>query len=341
MWDGLAKTAQFSDALGENVIPVILTANLLEGNTTNVYLVTVPVDAKKYEGRMALAIKGAAVSAQKETRATMAAYGTFKVAESNWNEAAETEQDVSATQAEQLQSQIEAILGTIQDARTAAGEAAASASEAEASAGDAESNATAAETSANAAAEAAKKAANSVAHVPYIGNNNHWFVWDAVTGAYVDTGVYATGQDGKDGSTIVADGLYGFDVDPDSGALRLYYTGDTPPDFSLAADGHLIYKLSPDVSVDIGKVQGDTGPQGPAGDTGPAGPQGEKGDTGPEGPRGPQGEQGIQGPAGPEGPQGPAGHTPVKGTDYWTAADQASMVQDVLAALPTWTGGSY
>ena len=44
---------------------------------------------------------------------------------------------------------------------------------------------------------------------------------------------------------------------------------------------------------------------------------------------------------GPAGPQGPAGHTPVKGTDYWTAADQTSMVNDVLAALPTWSGGAY
>ena len=59
-----------------------------------------------------------------------------------------------------------------------------------------------------------------------------------------------------------AAGLFGFDVDPDTGQLRLYYTGDTPPDFSLDADGHLIYKLSPDVSVDIGKVQGTQGDPG-------------------------------------------------------------------------------
>ena len=38
---------------------------------------------------------------------------------------------------------------------------------------------------------------------------------------------------------------------------------------------------------------------------------------------------------------GPAGYTPVKGTDYYTAADKAEMVNAVLAALPTWTGGSY
>lgn len=67
---------------------------------------------------------------------------------------------------------------------------------------------------------------------------------------------------GTDGATMPAAGLFGFDVDADTGQLRLYYTGDTPPDFSLDADGHLIYKLSPDVSVDIGKVQGAQGNPG-------------------------------------------------------------------------------
>lgn len=55
----------------------------------------------------------------------------------------------------------------------------------------------------------------------------------------------------------------------------------------------------------------------------------------------------IMGPAGPEGPVGPQGDkgepgkTPVKGTDYFTDADKAELVNSVLAALPTWTGGSY
>ena len=44
---------------------------------------------------------------------------------------------------------------------------------------------------------------------------------------------------------------------------------------------------------------------------------------------------------GVQGPSGAAGHTPVKGTDYWTDADKAEIVNDVLAELPTWTGGSY
>ena len=60
--------------------------------------------------------------------------------------------------------------------------------------------------------------------------------------------------------------------------------------------------------------------KGPKGDTGPAGPTGPKGDTGADGAN---------------------GKTPVKGTDYWTAADKSAMVSAVLAALPTWNGGSY
>lgn len=256
MWDGLAKTVQFCDALGENVVQTLLTANLLETGKTNVYLVAVPVDAKKYAGRMAVAIKGAAISAQKETRATMAAYGTFKVAESNWNETEEGNQDVPASQAEQLQSQIDAILDNIQDAQSAAGEAASSASSAAGSASQAKDSAAAASKSSSAAAASAANAANSIVRTPYIGSNKNWYVWDSKENKYVDTGVYAVGADG---STIVADGLFGFDVDPDTGQLRLYYTGDTPPDFSLDADGHLIYKLSPDVSVDIGVVKGADG----------------------------------------------------------------------------------
>ena len=50
------------------------------------------------------------------------------------------------------------------------------------------------------------------------------------------------------------------------------------------------------------------------------------------------GPQGIQGET---GQTGAAGYTPVRGTDYWTAEDQQAIVDDVLAALPAWEGGSY
>lgn len=72
--------------------------------------------------------------------------------------------------------------------------------------------------------------------------------------------------------------------------------------------------------------------------TGPRGPKGETGATGATGETGPQGPQGEKGDTGATGPQGPK---PVKGTDYWTAADKSAMVNDVLAALPVWNGGSY
>ena len=42
-----------------------------------------------------------------------------------------------------------------------------------------------------------------------------------------------------------------------------------------------------------------------------------------------------------KGAAGAAGHTPVRGTDYWTAEDQQAIVNNVLATLPTWGGGSY
>ena len=78
--------------------------------------------------------------------------------------------------------------------------------------------------------------------------------------------------------------------------------------------------------------------------TGPVGPRGEKGETGTDGAKGEPGATGAQGPQGIQGPagaDGADGHTPVKGTDYWTAADKQGIVNDVLAALPVWTGGSY
>lgn len=54
-----------------------------------------------------------------------------------------------------------------------------------------------------------------------------------------------------------------------------------------------------------------------------------------------RGEKGDKGADGTNGKDGINGKTPVKGTDYWTEADKAEIVNDTLAALPTWAGGSY
>lgn len=115
------------------------------------------------------------------------------------------------------------------------------------------------------------------------------------------------------------------------------------------------------------------GPQGPKGDTGAQGPQGPKGDTGAQGPagvngksptviieetaggimvettnadgtnyvgyvlHGGKGDTGPQGPAGPKGDTGAAGHTPVRGTDYWTDEDKDEIIQAVIDAM----GGTF
>ena len=97
--------------------------------------------------------------------------------------------------------------------------------------------------------------------------------------------------------------------------------------------------------TDTGKPsRGATGAKGDAGATGPAGPQGHAGAPGKDGAPGApgaQGEKGEKGEKGDPGTPGAAGHTPVKGTDYWTAADKQEIVNNVLAALPDGTEVSY
>ena len=92
--------------------------------------------------------------------------------------------------------------------------------------------------------------------------------------------------------------------------------------------------------------QGPQGPQGAPGKDGAPGAPGPKGDIGPAGPQGPAGQDGAPGQQGPQGAPGAPGasgqdgHTPVKGTDYWTETDKAEIVADVIAAIPGGGGGS-
>lgn len=62
-----------------------------------------------------------------------------------------------------------------------------------------------------------------------------------------------------------------------------------------------------------------------------SGAQGIQGPQGPQGEQGPKGDPGERGPQGPQGVQGQNGHTPVRGVDYWTDADQKAIVDDVKA----------
>ena len=156
---------------------------------------------------------------------------------------------------------------------------------------------------------------------PTIGTNGNWYLGET------DTGKPSRGEKG------------------DTGAAGTTFTP------SVAADGTLSWtndggKTNPD-SVNIKGPQGNPGEKGNPGETGAKGADGvtptigENGnwylgttDTG-------KPSRGEKGDKGDPGAQGPAGATPVKGTDYFTAADKAALVQDVLAALPEWTGGNY
>lgn len=112
-------------------------------------------------------------------------------------------------------------------------------------------------------------------------------------------------------------------------------------------------------------AKGDKGDTGPAGADGAKGDKGDKGDAGATGPKGDTGATGapgkdgvsathswsgttltitsasgtssadLKGDKGETGATGPAGYTPQREIDYWTPADQESIVQQVIAALGT------
>lgn len=88
-------------------------------------------------------------------------------------------------------------------------------------------------------------------------------------------------------------------------------------------------------------AKGDVGATGPAGPVGPQGPAGAPGKDGEKGDPGTPGKDGAPGAQGEKGDKGDPGKTPVKGTDYWTAADKQEIVTDVLAALPDGTEVAY
>nr|DAT86748.1 MAG TPA: collagen alpha 1(VIII) chain protein [Caudoviricetes sp.] len=186
----------------------------------------------------------------------------------------------------------------------------------------------------------------AVNKMPYIDSaTGNWFKWDAKTNAFADTGIAATGPQGDTGATgpAGADGnrLYATASEPTTANKGDYWINTSTYNISQA-----MYRRQSDGSytlywVKLGNIKGATGA------TGPAGADGEDGVTPHIGDNGNwflgDTDTGIAatGATGPQGPAGTDGHTPVKGMDYWTAADQTEIVNDVLAALPTWTGGSY
>ena len=172
---------------------------------------------------------------------------------------------------------------------------------------------------------------------PHIGENRHWYIGTE------DTGIVAEGQDGAPGAAGTPGAKWFVqDTEPENdvnaGDLWLNTTtGDVYMTSSGSGSGSVVnwkYQCN---------IKGAAGTPGAKGDTPviTATKSGKETTIKADGVTIATVSDGADGTNGTNGKNGADGHTPVKGTDYWTAADQASMVQDVLAALPTWTGGSY
>lgn len=109
--------------------------------------------------------------------------------------------------------------------------------------------------------------------------------------------------------------------------------GPVGPQGEKGADGTMTFEdLTPEQKASLKGDKGDKGDTGAAGPQGEPGPKGDKGDPGPQGPKGDTGETGAQGPQGLQGEPGTNGTTPVKGVDYWTAADQTSIINQLKSA---------
>lgn len=109
--------------------------------------------------------------------------------------------------------------------------------------------------------------------------------------------------------------------------------GPMGPEGPKGADGTMTFEdLTPEQKASLKGDKGDKGDTGAAGPQGEPGPKGDKGDPGPQGPKGDTGETGAQGPQGLQGEPGTNGTTPVKGVDYWTAADQTSIINQLKSA---------
>ena len=138
----------------------------------------------------------------------------------------------------------------------------------------------------------------------------------------------ADGAPGKDGPT----GAPG--KDGHSPVVTATKSGKTT---TISVDGAAIATVEDD-------ADGKPGAAGADGITPTIGPNGNwflgATDTGKPS-RGETGTPGKDGAKGAPGAPGAAGHTPVKGTDYWTAADKQEIVNSVIAALPDGTEVSY
>ena len=195
-------------------------------------------------------------------------------------EAAKNAAALSEQEAQKAATEASSAAQTASSASAAAGKSATDAATAKAGAdtakAEAEKSKTAAATSEQNAANAEKlaqasavAAAEAIKHGPKIVGGT-WHVWDASQGAYVDTGIKATGENGKDFTILgyykTLDELRAAHPNPESG--ENYGVGTEPPYHVYTFDG-----VSNDW-IDNGTIQGPVGPAGADGKPGDPGKDG-------------------------------------------------------------------
>jgi len=123
LWENTTKTVCWTNSMGEPVTITVTPLMDVDGNG-NTYRVPIPAEAKKYSGEAGLTIKGCLIDDEtaKEIIAVVTGTAYFLVPEAIWGEG-ETE-DVTPSQAEQLQREIDEIKETICDAQKSAAAAA-------------------------------------------------------------------------------------------------------------------------------------------------------------------------------------------------------------------------
>ena len=264
-WEGTAKTAYFTDALGNTSVALVLGLDTL---VDGAYEVDVPSEALKTAGVATITIKGVLVSGETTTRAITTAAGHFRVLDSELPDSAGNAGTITPSDKDQLQAEIAGMEALFTTAKAAAEAAAANAKTSETAAAGSASQANAA---AAAAAESVKRAAEQIplAQAEVKKAENAAARSEAAWSGLQKTDVYAVtvpytnnakaikeqvddhfhvrfeipkGEPGRNGAVVAANGLYGFQVNPE-GHLILTYTGDTPPNFTINEAGHLILTL--------------------------------------------------------------------------------------------------
>ena len=158
-WEGTAKTAYFTDALGNTSVALVLGLDTL---VDGAYEVDVPSEALKAAGVATITIKGVLVSGETTTKAITTAAGHFRVLDSELPDSAGHAGTITPREKDQLQAGIDALETLFTTAKAAAEAAAANAKASETNAKASETAASGSASQASAAAAAAAQSAASV-----------------------------------------------------------------------------------------------------------------------------------------------------------------------------------